>query len=293
VGVKDTQGSVPFASRIWFLCLFHPSWFGLLCLLGGSDSGNFISPPSFPKRFAFSPCEATPCYLTGLECVERRQFALLALNAFQVFCSLKALADTISIKVFPVVSFLWGEVKMFSICLAGQVDGLSWRVTVQVASNNRDHSVSCQVWVSAWCSSPVPACWCWDAELLVLVFPRRASKPGAYLDGASSSHAQGSHRCQMWGQESLSACWNTNRVGFAPSEVYCHCKGSWQYFCSFYFFSAGLYLVDLKNALWCWEIFCCMSLWKKRDFFFIIIIGCFASSSYVSLWEQETDSKTF
>ena len=122
--------------------------------------------------------------------------------------------------------------------------------------------------------SPAPVRWCRYAELMVLVFPHCASKSGVYLDGASSSHTHGCHDCKMWGQESFSACRNTNHVGFAPSEVVCYCKGSWQYFCPFYFFPIGFYV--LKNALWCWEIFWYMSLRKKRGIFFLI--GCFVSS---------------
>lgn len=61
--------------------------------------------------------------------------------------------------------------------------------------------------------SPAPMHRCRDAELMVLVFPRRASKSALYLDSASSSQTHGSHDCKMWGQESFSARRNTNHVG--------------------------------------------------------------------------------
>lgn len=47
------------------------------------------------------------------------------------------------------------------------------------------------------------------------------------------------------GQESFSACWNTNHVGFAPSRVFCCSKGSWQYFWPFYFFFLNTNQEDL------------------------------------------------
>lgn len=43
-------------------------------------------------------------------------------------------------------------------------------------------------------------CWSWGVELMVLVFLHRASKFGAYLDGASSACARGCHDCKMRGQ---------------------------------------------------------------------------------------------
>lgn len=184
------------------------------------------------------------------------------LNTFQVWLI------WLAFRLSPQSPFCKEKSRCFPSAL--RLDRLSWGVTVQVASNHRHHRGFFPTWsfymmvCDTW-YSPAPVCWCQDAELMVLVFPRCASKSGVYLGGASSSHACGCHDCRMRAQERFSACWNTNLMGFAPREVFCYCKGSWQYYCQFYFFPVGLYVVDLKNAFW-WEIFWYMSLWKKSDF---------------------------
>lgn len=99
--------------------------------------------------------------------MERRHFALLALNAFQISSELKALVDTISIKIFPMVSFLWGEAEMLSICLACQFDRLSCGVLVQVASSSRGFLPNLVGFVSL--DSPSPLQQHQDAENTVLV----------------------------------------------------------------------------------------------------------------------------
>ncbi|KAJ7397601.1 Ankyrin repeat and BTB/POZ domain-containing protein BTBD11-A [Pitangus sulphuratus] len=61
--------------------------------------------------------------------------------------------------------------------------------------------------------------WSQDAELVVLVIPYHLSESTVYLDAASSSRIHGCHDCKIWGQESFSACQNTNHVGLAPRAL--------------------------------------------------------------------------
>lgn len=118
--------------------------------------------------------------------------------------------------------------------------------------------------------SPAPVHWCRDAELTVLLFPHCASKSALHLDSESFLHTHGCLNCKMCGQEG--SWWCTNHMGIAPSEVFSYCKGTFQYFSHF----ISSCVLDLKNALRCWEMFWYMNLWKKRKYF--VFIGCFVSS---------------